>query len=122
MAFANKMTKPNKNWITDWEIGENPDREKELGNALIEIFHKFWETIDLNNKSKSTKNRYSAALHTLGGYLIEQGVFEETEMTALELLQENISQYDASLIHHDNEGWQKELDTASRRLYRYLNK
>jgi hypothetical protein len=116
------MTKPNKNWITDWEIGENPDREKELGNALIEIFHEFWEAIDLNNKSKSTRNRYSAALHTLGGYLIEQGVSKETEMTALKLLQENISQYDSVLIHRNNEGWQKELDMVSRSLYRYLNK
>jgi hypothetical protein len=59
-------------------------------------------------------------LHALCGYLVERGVFEENEMSAHELLSDNISQYEGPLIYYSNEDWQNELDMISRKLYKYL--
>ncbi len=113
--------KPNNKWIKDWRCGENPEREELLSNAFLKVFVDFWVKSDLENKSKSTKNRYSSALHALGGYLVERGVFEENEMSAHELLFDKISQYEGPLIHYSNDDWQNELDMVSRKLYKYLN-
>jgi hypothetical protein len=113
--------KPNNEWIKDWRCGINPEREERLSNVFLKVFADFWVKSDLENKSKSTKNRYSSALHALGGYLVERGVFEENEMSSAdELLLESISQGEGPLIYYSEEDWQNELDMVSRKLYKYL--
>jgi len=116
------MDTPDNKWITDWKCGVDAAREKELGNEFVQVFSAFWNDADLESKSKSTKNRYYSALHCLGGYLIEQGVYEEKELTAHELLMSEIDQYEGPLIHHNNEAWQKELDTVCKKLFKYMVK
>ena len=115
------MNKPNKNWVKDWKIEENLNREKELGKDLVAIFDRFWMNCKLDDKSKSTQNRYIGALHCLGGYLVEKGIYEETGLSAFELIKKYITQYDGPLIHYDNENWQEELDMVCRKLYKYIN-
>ena len=112
--------KPSNKWIEDWRCGINPERETLLSNEFLKVFIDFWLKSDLENKSKSTKNRYSSALHALGGYLVERGVLEENKMSAHELLLDNISQDEGPLIYYSNEAWQNELDMVSRKLYNYL--
>jgi hypothetical protein len=113
--------KPNKNWVKDWQIGENPAREHTLSDDLIRLFMDFWDALALDEKSKSTRNRYAAALHALGGYLVEKGISEDgSDMTADELLYEYISPYEGPLIHHDEEAWQEELDMVCRKLYKFM--
>jgi len=115
------IVKPNNKWIKDWRCGINPEREERLGNEFLKVFIDFWVKSDLENKSKSTKNRYSSALHALGGYLVRQGVSEENEMlSADELLSDSISQGEGPLIYYSDEDWQNELDMVSRKLYKYL--
>jgi len=112
--------KPNNTWIKDWMIGENPSKEKRLGKDFLDIFNTFWIESDLDNKSKSTMNRYSGALHALGGHLVEKGLYEETNMTSMELLLDNISEFEGPLIHHHNEAWQNELDMVSKKLCKHI--
>lgn len=112
--------KPNVNWLNDWKVGGNSQREKYLGIELLNIFEKFWKESGLNSKSNTTKRKYSNALQCLGRYLTEKGTFEENKMTALELLMNAISEEEGPLIHHDNETWQNEIDLVSRKILKYI--
>ncbi len=113
--------KPDSKWIKDWRCGIYPEREGQLGNEFLKVFIDFWVKSDLENKSKSTKNRYSAALHAIGGYLVKRGVSEENEkLSAHELLLDSISEDEGPLIYYSDEDWQNELDMVSRKLYKYF--
>ena len=114
------MKKPDKSWINDWRLGENPDREKELGRYFVSIFNDFWIKSKLEDKSKSTKNRYSGALHCLGGYLTKKGIYEDMDLSAPELIEKYITEFEGPLIHYDNESWQNELDMVCRKLYKSM--
>jgi hypothetical protein len=107
--------------LNDWSVGVNPTIEKQLSRDLLKIFDEFWENQHLNEKSKTTKNRYSNALHALGGYLIDQAIHSgNMKLTAHERLFEHIDPDEGPLIYHDNEDWQKEVDMVCRKLYKYI--
>lgn len=114
--------KPTSEWIEDWQIGENPSREREVSDHLLRLFTDFWSFRRLNEKSKTTRNRYSGCLQALGGYLVEQAVFDDdgTEMTTDELLSEHVGPHEGPLIYLDNETWQNEIDMVCRSLYKYM--
>jgi hypothetical protein len=113
--------KPNRKWIKDWEIGIDESRENDISAKLLVHFENFWIDQKIDDKSKSTKNRYSGALHSLGGYIVEQSLEDEDKhKTAEELLFEYIGPYDGPLIHHDNEDSQNEIDMVSRKFYKYM--
>lgn len=115
--------KPDRTWITAWGSGEAPAREREISRELLRIFIAFWEAQGLSQKSKTTKYRYSGALHSLGGYLVEQATGDDgRNKTAHELLAESVGPDDGPLICHDNETWQREIDMVCRRLHRYLRR
>ena len=117
------MKRPNHNWINDWEIGEMGSRESKISNELINIFIKFWNELNLDDKSKSTQNRYSASLHALGGYLVEYSIDEEClNMNTTEILNANVGPDEGPLIHHDDEKWQNEIDMVCRQLFKYIVK
>jgi len=106
----------------DWRCGIIPSQEDQTANELIEIFKDFWSWANLETKSKSTKRRYSAALHALGGYLVEETAKgNRGTKKIIEFLKEYIDTEEGPLIHYDNEAWQAELDTVCRRFYKYLN-
>jgi len=113
--------KPIQKWIEDWNCGIEPSLEKETAEELIRLFQEFWEWANLESKSKTTKQRYSAALHTLGGYLIEEtekGVRENRGIW--DFVKTYVDAQDGPLIYHDNEAWQEELDTVCRKLHKFL--
>ncbi|MDZ7753800.1 MAG: hypothetical protein U5S82_19685 [Gammaproteobacteria bacterium] len=113
--------KPNKNWIEDWRYGVDPRLERRVSEDLLEIYKDFWVWADLDAKSKTTQQRYSAALHALGGYIVEKaGNQGRVPDTSQEFLREHIDFGDGPLIHHDNEAWQSELDAVCRKLYKYI--
>lgn len=112
---------PREEWTKDWRAGVDPAREGKLGRDLLTVFRQFWENENLSTASKSTRNRYSASLHALGGYLVVRGIeLDHGLKSAQELLIEAIDLDEGPLIHSDNEAWQAELDTTCRRLYRYM--
>ena len=108
--------------LEDWKIGENNSKEETLGKEFVQIFQDFWKKSNLENKSKTTQNRYSGSLHALGGYLVEKGIYEDKKMNSEELLFEHLTEYDGPLIHYNNEDWQNELDMVSRKLYKFIKK
>ncbi len=113
--------KPANDGIKDWRYGAYPEQEKATSRELLEIFKDFWEWASLETKSKSTRRRYSGALHALGGYLVEEaGKGDRGSKTIHEFMKNYINPEEGPLIYHDNEAWQNELDTVCRRLYKYL--
>lgn len=113
--------KPANEWVTEWQYGVNPEQEKKASEELLVIFREFWDRASLDEKSKSTKQRYSAALHALGGYLVEDaGEGHRGNKSILEFINCHIDTEGGPLIHHDNEAWQNELDTVCRKLYKYV--
>jgi hypothetical protein len=120
-AGKSASVKPDSTWITDWRSGEASCRRREVSRELLRIFIAFWDAEGLSKKAKTTRYRYSAALHWLRGYLVVQATDDDrTHKTPRELLRESVGLDDGSLIHHDNEPWQRELDMVCRRLHRYL--
>lgn len=113
--------KPNSGWLNDWGVGVDPEKEKILSLGLLKIFDEFWIKQNLDEKSKTTKNRYANALHSLGGYLIEQSI-NFKNMTAYECLFEHVGHDEGPFVHHDNEDWQNEIDMVCRKLHKHLKK
>lgn len=115
--------KPDAGWIDEWRSGVDAHRENAIASELLKVFTDFWEKQKLDDKSKTTRNRYAAALHALGGYLVDRAVREDgLHKTAEDLLSEHVTPLEGPLIHHDNEAWQEELDMVCRKLYKYLKK
>jgi hypothetical protein len=115
--------KPNIKWINDWHIGENPSKEKEISTELLEIFMDFWANEKLDEKSKTTKNRYGTSLHTIGGHIVEHAIVkDDSDKTAYELLSDNICDDEGPLIYPENQDWQNEVDMVCRRLYKYMKR
>ena len=113
--------KPATEWIADWRNGVKPDQERKTSEELLLIFQEFWNWAGLDKKSKSTKQRYSVALHALGGYLVEEvGNGHRGNKSIQRFLTYYIDSGEGPLIHYDNETWQNELDTVCRKLYKYL--
>lgn len=114
--------KPDNKWIDEWRIGENSPIESAISIALLNVFMDFWSSRKLDEKSETTRNRYSSGLHALGGFLVEKAVLSEDDFdkTADELLHEYLAPDDGPLIYHDNEDWQAELDMVCRKLYRFM--
>ena len=112
--------KPNESWTEDWRIGVSPAEEGKIGRELVAIFQRFWEWSDLENRSKSTRQRYSGALHALGSWAVEKAVEDNVPVDAHQLVLEATSGGDGPLIYLDREEWQKELDTVCRKLYKFL--
>jgi hypothetical protein len=109
----------------NWSLREYPQREKELTARFQEIFTKFWHACGIEDKSAKTRNRYLGGLNVLGGYLIEKAVLSEDDepelsMTAEELLNEYVDEYEGPLIFMDNETWQNEFDGVCRKLHKFL--
>lgn len=115
--------KPNVKWIERWRVGENQPRESQVSMGLLEIFYAFWSEEYLDNKSRTTIQRYSTSLLVLGGYLVSMANdYDIFEKTAHELLLCELTQYEGPLVYPDNNGWQDEFDMVCRKLFRYLNK
>jgi len=113
--------KPTNDWIKDWRYGAATSQEEKISIELLRIFEDFWGWSNIEKKSKSTRQRYSAALHSLGGYLVEEvGKGHCASKTTHEFLKGYIDSGCGPLIHHDNESWQNELDTVCRKLFQYL--
>ena len=112
--------KPSESWINDWKYGVAPRKEREISSEILRIFQDFWRWAALDQKSKTTQQRYSSALHALGGWAVEKVAEVKTSINAHQLLLEVTSGGGGPLIYLDREEWQKELDTVCRKLYKFL--
>ncbi len=114
--------RPNNTWTEDWEIGLKPKKEAKVSRELLDIFTTFWDSADLDSKSKTTQRRYSNGLQALGGYIVEKAVdeFEDKSKSTYQMLIDEIDAGEGPLIFYDNEEWQRELDTVCRKLYKYV--
>ena len=113
--------KPDSTWSDDWLLRVNPAKEDKIAHELLAVFAAFWEAEALDQKSKTTKRRYSAALHSLGGYLVEKAVLDEKDFhkTTNQLLDEYVWPEEGPMIYMDNEAWQNEIDLVCRKLYTF---
>ena len=113
---------PTTEWVSDWRYGVEQEQEKKTSEELLVIFKEFWIWASINTKSKSTKRRYSGALHALGGYLVEEvGNGHRGNKSILEFTKSYVDSGDGPLIYQNNEAWQNELDTVCRKLHKYLS-
>ncbi len=112
--------KPIPEWTEDWEIGVDIPKESEISQQVLELFVEFWGDEGIEQKSKSTLNRYRAALISLGCHVVEQSVSEGgIGKTAKELLLLSIDEQGGPILFLDEETWQNELDMVCRKLYKY---
>lgn len=115
--------KPDQQWIKDWQVGVDFAREKEISQGLVDLFVEFWNDGNIDGKSKSTKNRYRAALHRLGGYLVEKAVSDTYSGDNIrELVLENVDENEGPLAYQENESWQLELDKVCRKLFKFMHR
>ncbi|MFT5134364.1 MAG: hypothetical protein ACI9VI_002647 [Candidatus Azotimanducaceae bacterium] len=68
--------KPILQWTEDWEIDADISKESEISLKFLDLFIDFWNDEGIEEKSKSTLNRYRATLISLGSYIVEQSVSE----------------------------------------------
>lgn len=112
--------KPILQWTEDWEIGIDIPKENEISQQVLDLFVEFWSDEKIEEKSKSTLNRYRAALMSLGGYIVEQSIIEDGVIkSAKELLLMSINDEGGPLLFQDEETWQNELDMVCRKLHKY---
>ncbi len=112
--------KPVLQWTEDWGIGINIPNESEISRHVLDLFVEFLNDEGIEAKSKSTLNRYRAALISLGGYIVEQSISEEgMGKTAKELVLMSIDDEGGPLLFQDEETWQNELDMVCRKFHRY---
>jgi hypothetical protein len=120
-AIREEAVRVSANWIEDWRVGIAPDREREVATELVRVFTNFWNAEELDERSASTRRRYAAGLHSLGGYVVETSLTDEMEnRTAHELLNEAVCLGEGPLIHSHDDVWQRELDAVCRRLHKFL--
>jgi hypothetical protein len=113
--------KPTSKWINDWHTGIESSRENAIAGELLKYFMDFWDKLKIDEKSKTTTNRYSGALHALGGYLVEQATSDDDlDDTADELLSKYIDSDGGPLIYYDNESWQDEVDMVCRKIHKHI--
>ena len=118
------MNKIDNTWIKDWAIEEDPIKEKEASIILIKLFQDFLKDYRIEDKSKSTQNRYFSHLHALGGHIIEKCIYDEDYKNhkTINILLDQLSPYEGPMIYWTNESWQNELDTVCKRLYKFLKR
>ena len=115
--------KPAIEWAEDWEIGVNQARETEVTLGVLEMFVDFWVEESIGDKSKSTVNRYRAALQSLGSYIVEQSISEEgLDLKIEELILGCIDEEGGPFLFQDEETWQSELDMVCRKLHKYFRR
>ena len=113
--------KPAEDWIEDWVCGVDEKRERLIGRELVTIFQGFWNKLNLDSKSKSTRNRHANALHALAGHIIEDAIRREVlDCEPRRRLMDSLYDDEGPLVYHDNENYQRELDSVCRKLYKYL--
>jgi len=112
--------RPILQWAEDWEIGIDVPKESKISQHILDIFVEFWDDEGIEKKSKSTLNRYRAALISLGSYVVEKSISEEgVGKTAEELLLLCIDEQGGPLLFQDEETWQNELGMVCRKLHKY---
>ena len=114
---------PQDSWTVDWKLGVDTRLEQKIGAEIVEVFSAFWRDESVEERSKSTRQRYEGALHALGGHLVEKAAErEESEESGREMLRSAVQYDEGPLIHLENPSWQQELDTVCRKLNAYLQR
>lgn len=109
-------------WEDDWHIESG---DKVLAGKLLPIFEAYLKSLQKKGVAKSTFNRHKSACHAIGGYIIDRvfhyqwDKYKESEQGE-DILLRYLDGYDGPLIHQDNESWQREVDTTSRKLYTFI--
>lgn len=112
--------KPTLEWTEDWCLGIDIPKESQISRCILDLFVDFWNGEGIGQKSKSTLNRYKAALISLGSYIVEQSISEEGNgKSAKELLLMSIDNEGGPLLFQDEDSWQNELDMVCRKLHKY---
>ena len=128
MGLSGKRQRMNKKphfEIEDWLLGLEPQQENALAVALRDIFEAFLADFGIDEKSKTTKNRYLYSLSALGANLLEQTFNDDAyshDISAMELLRDNVDEDGAPVIFfaEEEEEYQREVDAVCRKLAKYL--
>jgi len=116
--------KPNSKWINDWHTDIESAREDVIAAELLKYFVDLWDKMKLDEKSKTTKKRYSNSFHALGGYLVKQSISDDDDLddTVDELLSKYIESEGGPFIYYDDESWQEEFDMVCRKIYKFMER
>ena len=111
-----------KDWSKDWSIG---NEDLWLSEKITPVFESYLSSLADNGVAKKTFNRHKNACHALGGYIIGEvfGYENDTftkKQTGTDVLLHYIDEDGGPLVYHDNELWQKELDTTCRILFKNI--
>lgn len=113
--------KPEKSWLDDWQLGVNQKRESAVAKELLNLFVDFWNKQNFDDKSKTTRYRYSNGLYALGNYIVAQSVSDDGLDKSLEdLLIPDVNAYEGPLVFQDNEHAQENFDCVCRKFYYFL--
>ncbi len=109
-------------WESDWKSGVE---ELYLSRKLLPIFESYLVSLAEKGMSKTTMNRHSSACHALGGYIVDDVYHYQRnsfskDATGKEILLHFIDTLGGPLIHHNDETWQRELDSMCKKLNTYL--
>ncbi len=111
-------------WIEDWRIYDDCHQ---TSKSLVETFDGFLTYLKNEKKiAKRTIKKHETSCHALGGYIVNDLYNNELPSGDIskfgkELILGYDIQFEAPLIHHDNESWQNEIDATCRQLYKYLS-
>jgi len=107
-------------WADSWKIDE-PDVE--IGKAIVEEFKPFLLYKIQQGRAKSTIRTHQRYLWALGGELISQLNYDETEraLSARELILEYIDQSGGPYWHHAyDEADHEKFDSVCRQLFKFM--
>ncbi len=111
-----------KDWDKEWHIEKD---DYKISNKIIPIFESYLDELSKKNVSKKTFKRHEVACFSLGNHIIgiifgyQTDSFKHNE-TGENILLYYIDKYEGPLVHHDNESWQRELDTTCKKLYKHI--
>ncbi|NOZ54183.1 MAG: hypothetical protein GXP08_13815 [Gammaproteobacteria bacterium] len=109
-------------WGKNWQISKDGIH---LSKKITPVFELYLSDLADSGVSKKTFNRQKNACYALGSYIIgevygyENDTFSETQ-TGVDILLHYIDQFEGPLVYHDNELWQKELDSVCRKLFKTI--
>ena len=111
-------------WEQNWHI---VDGDELLAKELMPVFEAYLVSLQAKGASKSTMTRHKNACRAIGGYIMDQVFKYEWEhldepWNGEEIIFQCVYGFSGPLIHQDNETWQKEIDTTSRKLYNFILK
>lgn len=111
-------------WEKDWHVANG---DEQLSRKLIPIFEAYLNDLLQKGVSKSTLNRHQNACCAIGSHIVDRvygyelDKVEESEL-GIDILLRYVDADEGPLVFQNDEAWQREVDTTSRKLFKFLTR